>query len=656
MHKMQYGGRPNPRDYDDPYMYQQALDTWEMSQPSGINLDWVAPSMQESDISAPPSFTESGGPQYMNTIQEGIAKGIIEAPKNYEGTAADLYKFINTPPDKKKKNVYRGIQNIGIGMQAARTGLGWLSGIVERGRQNQFDMTQQTALGQMNPMPANDFQPNPYNLYMQQGGNLKTIMKEYEKFSNDAAMDMGDGMTDDKGMMQQGGRTPIYTSNVNDPRLKAYNDSLKTYQLADAVQRDYFNGKSGTPTPFSKKPQFSSANAFIEGAYGDYTINTGTNVGAELNRLAKRSKIKPYGQYVSPKGLGDQLPAYYKKPVQPVVYQKPAQAPVKKRQPTYQDSLILSKTKTYLPVKGTDAGYQKEIDDIIQSGRVYGSNLFDDPKVRAAAKRLSGTGNEYDIKPIWKKVGNRYEQTFKKPVGTPQPQKPIFKRPEPNPITPIEFNPSNVSSIVPLPNMQRAEWDASKPSNWTITSPTGPYNEQETINLPDESSWRAAMENYRGISSQQMDGKGTATGYKKMKKGGYEIDRMLIVRKLLPELLKLGRLGTGKYRNYKKGGIHINPENKGKFTDYCNGKVTEECIQRGLNSSNPTTRKRANFARNARKWNKEDGGMTYKKGGLTPNKAREILHDGTAQGKPLTDKQRRFFGAMSKGHTNYRGK
>ena len=41
-----------------------------------------------------------------------------------------------------------------------------------------------------------------------------------------------------------------------------------------------------------------------------------------------------------------------------------------------------------------------------------------------------------------------------------------------------------------------------------------------------------------------------------------------------------------------------------------------------------------------------------KKGGkMTPNDARQILHDGTAQGHPLTDKQRRYFGALSKGNT-----
>lgn len=44
--------------------------------------------------------------------------------------------------------------------------------------------------------------------------------------------------------------------------------------------------------------------------------------------------------------------------------------------------------------------------------------------------------------------------------------------------------------------------------------------------------------------------------------------------------------------------------------------------------------------------------VPMKKGGqLTPNKAREILHDKKVHGKKLTDKQRKFFGAMSKGNT-----
>lgn len=59
----------------------------------------------------------------------------------------------------------------------------------------------------------------------------------------------------------------------------------------------------------------------------------------------------------------------------------------------------------------------------------------------------------------------------------------------------------------------------------------------------------------------------------------------------------------------KKGGIHIKKKNRGKFTEYCGGKVTEECIRKGKNSSNPTIRKRATFAANARKWKHQEGGV-----------------------------------------------
>ena len=58
----------------------------------------------------------------------------------------------------------------------------------------------------------------------------------------------------------------------------------------------------------------------------------------------------------------------------------------------------------------------------------------------------------------------------------------------------------------------------------------------------------------------------------------------------------------------KGGGIHIKPENRGKFTEYCGGKVTSECIAKGKRSSDPAVRKRATFAANARKWHHADGG------------------------------------------------
>lgn len=49
------------------------------------------------------------------------------------------------------------------------------------------------------------------------------------------------------------------------------------------------------------------------------------------------------------------------------------------------------------------------------------------------------------------------------------------------------------------------------------------------------------------------------------------------------------------------GDITINPKNKGTFTKYCKSmgfeSVTCECIQKGLESDNDLTRKRANFAK-----------------------------------------------------------
>lgn len=63
----------------------------------------------------------------------------------------------------------------------------------------------------------------------------------------------------------------------------------------------------------------------------------------------------------------------------------------------------------------------------------------------------------------------------------------------------------------------------------------------------------------------------------------------------------------------KKGSkIKIKESQKGSFTRYCGGNVTEECIRRGKNSSNPRIRKKAIFAQNARGWSKKK----HKYGGI----------------------------------------
>ena len=88
---------------------------------------------------------------------------------------------------------------------------------------------------------------------------------------------------------------------------------------------------------------------------------------------------------------------------------------------------------------------------------------------------------------------------------------------------------------------------------------------------------------------------------------------------------------------FKKGNkIHIKKENRGKFTDYCGGKVTSECIQRGKNSSDPKIRKRATFAANARKWKHQSGGI------LEDRSAEKQKYDEWNQ-LPAIDKLKRNF-------------
>ena len=58
----------------------------------------------------------------------------------------------------------------------------------------------------------------------------------------------------------------------------------------------------------------------------------------------------------------------------------------------------------------------------------------------------------------------------------------------------------------------------------------------------------------------------------------------------------------------EKSGIKIDPKKEGTFTAWCKRQgfdgVTMECIEKGLKDDNPLIRKKANFARNARKWRK----------------------------------------------------
>lgn len=61
--------------------------------------------------------------------------------------------------------------------------------------------------------------------------------------------------------------------------------------------------------------------------------------------------------------------------------------------------------------------------------------------------------------------------------------------------------------------------------------------------------------------------------------------------------------------SFGKSGIHIKKQNEGKFTEYCGGKVTQDCINRAKASGNSKLVKRAVFAENAKHWKHQNGGI-----------------------------------------------
>lgn len=99
----------------------------------------------------------------------------------------------------------------------------------------------------------------------------------------------------------------------------------------------------------------------------------------------------------------------------------------------------------------------------------------------------------------------------------------------------------------------------------------------------------------------------------------------------LPNSFESSELNT-----FAKGGkIHIKSKNRGKFTKYCGGKVTSECIARGKRSSDPAVRKRATFAANARKWHHAFGGDLLTHGAEWDNGLRVIGNGGTHEENPM---------------------
>lgn len=306
--------------------------------------------------------------------------------------------------------------------------------------------------------------------------------------------------------------------------------------------------------------------------------------------------------------------------------------------------------------------------------------LYNDPDHRAvggpqAFSRLSKYNNQ-DPAPIIRSNGN---------IGYTKPVQPVVYN---KPYEDVQdmYDLVHEKAITPkieglkgrpnpqLPTFKQAGYDNTQPTNYSFTYPTGQgQNGQKTTYFPNESSWRQFTQGQRGASSQSGRGYGTSTGY--LQDGGtvfktqeeldtanalaqgistrrgllpghvgtkvgdakpvWDIDPSLLNTKVkpkpfnLPNYVQRGDIQTSNgaawYNDPQTGDVvdvDISVLNQPRFKKP-QAEVKTDLMARGLG----------------------DGGT------LSAGKAKEMLRDGTAHGKKLTKKQKRYFGYVAGGGT-----
>ena len=157
----------------------------------------------------------------------------------------------------------------------------------------------------------------------------------------------------------------------------------------------------------------------------------------------------------------------------------------------------------------------------------------------------------------------------------------------------------------------------SSSRSWGFDSETGIRDDEEINTLRQHSDTNQVVYSYPATKYAKIDKLLKFTGLEPGKfvynligkdREGYAATAQKNINRYISHRKYGGNMNYIDY--YKNGsGIHIKPSHKGRFTEYCDGKVTQDCINRGKRSPNPKIRKQAVFAENARKWKHQDGGV-----------------------------------------------
>lgn len=305
-----------------------------MTVPSGINLQdiqsqdgqyWYTDpqtgdvvDVDQSVINLPRFRQKRRGGKLQDGGYQGLRRGLSEPVAGFEPALPPLLNpqvpANAEPTDLRPPVEPRNPWDPSVLLRGASTAASFVGGILERGRQNKYMQEQMSQLAQRQPMPNEYFQPNPYNLYAKYGGKLSKY--------------------------QKGGRTPIYTDNPNDPRLKAYKDSLNLYNL-DKNWRDAYSKSARSTYNARHEPSIKTQEEYSDAVSPDLkkSIEAGkkyfgydrisnvpneprvpvtyiTHGGDDGDNRKLTNNPDPHENLYEVKTKG------YKKPVQPVVYQK----------------------------------------------------------------------------------------------------------------------------------------------------------------------------------------------------------------------------------------------------------------------------------------------------------------------------------------------
>lgn len=324
--------------------------------------------------------------------------------------------------------------------------------------------------------------------------NIPSLIQDPNKFSSEMY---------ESPIYQQGGA--IYTKNPNDPRLKAYQDSLAIYRGTQDYNKIIDNSDN------YKDFYHGATNSILRKNAQSIIKSRGWR-----DPMQGGSKIYPTG--------GSSAYATFPEPKQPVIFGKEPGEIDKSNKPIYVSDVKDPRLQNYNDSlnlhnlsERSKLILRDKINPLLSKGdntRAY--SLWETYQTKTQKEAERSVKKLGSIRPVSQTVSTFDESykvnNFRKPVQPVVYEKPL------DPIKNLGFIQNKVSNVQ-IPN--QSQWNPSininspiskqDPTNYSFTYPTGPYNEHKSIYFQSAASWRKFVKD-RNMSSQEGSDYGTATG------------------------------------------------------------------------------------------------------------------------------------------------